>query len=175
MPQLTFLLASHLIPLGQDEFVMEGIDACYPDVNTSKIRSEYKKPKLLLKLKRTAFSIAFSVCYKIVVTFLSLVLSKYYIYIEPFLYSFLLGSQLASIYTMRIRQGGLRGHVIWCKENALRIIGFTLFLAILDKKYEWISAVVFLGLGHSASAALVQQLVMEDVGVRKDLHPVKIH
>jgi len=167
LPNLSFHIASMLIPYSMDEFVLEGIDAIFPEIGTEKTRSSYEKPTKSRGVKLCLFGISQDFFFKVV----SIVMTRFIgrnimTYSNPVIFSIYLGSQLASTYTLRIRRMGVREHINWCGDNALRIIGFTLPFAYLER-WEFVSTFVFLGLGPAVSAALVQPLIYSDTCERE--------
>jgi len=181
LPTLSFYVATILVPFSMDEFVLEGIDACYPEIGTEKIRSSYQAPGNLRGIKLTLFNIGQGIFFVVLSKMMALFLgSKYMVYIDPVLLSIQIGSQLASTYTLRIRRMGVREHISWCGDNALRIVGFTLPFIFLQR-WQWISTFVFLGLAPACTAALVKSLVFSDSYEREKpsdgdgLYKAKIH
>lgn len=167
LPSLSFHIAAMLIPYSMDEFVLEGIDACFPEIGTEKTRASYKKPEKLRGVKLAMFGVGQDIFFKVFSKVLTLFVGKQIMtYINPIVTSLYLGSQLASTYTLRIRRMGVREHVNWCGDNALRIIGFTLPFAYIEQ-WEYVSTVVLLGLGPATSAALVQPLIYSDTCERE--------
>jgi len=178
MPKLTFIMASYLIPYSQDEFLLEGIDECCPQ-HGSLIRSIYKKPSSfgIYGIKLILFSIAQTIFFKVLSESIFNRIPEYEVYLEPILFSIQLGSQLTSIYTLRIQRMSVRDHIIWCGKNILRILGFTMPYRILDQFLsEWLSTLIFLGLGNAAVAGLVEKIV-EDYGIKdkKGLFQAKVN
>lgn len=73
------------------------------------------------------------------------------------------------VYTLSIRGMSFSQHIRWCVSHGLVIVGFTLPLTSvimwIDGSYYWASwmvTLVGLGFSHSASAMLLEPLVLED-------------
>ena len=164
--QISFLLASVLIPWGCDGFMLEGISVvcarssvlCLRDADG--IRREYRSPSLLAKLRLFGFHFILGITVKALAFVLSLGRGPWLI--NPLVDSFLLGSQLTSTYTVRVRKMPVSGHTRWCMRNWLRILGFSLPLHFLRESYGLIGTFLGLGLSFSVSAFLVEPLIVQD-------------
>ena len=166
---ISFLLSSLLIPMGCTEFMLTGIDVTISQnndlVKTNPIREAYSTPisfmdNLWLFIYNAVF--VFLIKWFVwIVTF-----GSFRSIVDPALASFILGCQLVSVYTCRIQKRSYAsGHLWWCFQNSMRLIGFALPLHLLSKTHKYVALVSFLWLGltYSAASQLVEPLVREDI------------
>eukprot|EP00816_Leptocylindrus_hargravesii_P005858 CAMPEP_0196808456 /NCGR_PEP_ID=MMETSP1362-20130617/8438_1 /TAXON_ID=163516 /ORGANISM="Leptocylindrus danicus, Strain CCMP1856" /LENGTH=292 /DNA_ID=CAMNT_0042182803 /DNA_START=135 /DNA_END=1013 /DNA_ORIENTATION=- len=171
--QISFLLASLLVSAGCDKFLLAGISACYDKDYAKRVSYMYRKPGLIKTLYLTCMNVSFGLVIRFVFFVLLSSIGNWAV-VDACITAFLLGSQMVSVYTVRIRCMSFLEHVGWCLriKNILKIIGFALPLHLIDcYSYSgggsgniivlsWVSTVIWLGLGYSATAALVKDLVV---------------
>lgn len=164
LPALSFQVATYFIPYALNEFVLEGIDACYPEIGTEATRTNMHKASQRRKMMIIIFNMSQNLFFKVLCRLLTLFIIPhdiFILYFYPILLSIQLGSQLASRYTLSIRRWSVTEHMIWCRDNVFRLIGFTLPFVLLER-WEYVSAIVFLGFGHAISATLVEPIIFQD-------------
>lgn len=171
--QLSFLLASLLIPIGCDGFMLLGADLVCPpprgdddrSVDTSTaargvIRTQYKKATFATTLRLFCCQFAFRVAAKSLIWLVMPASAQWVSY--PALSAFLLGSQLVSVYTVRVRRWSYIQHLKWCFLNCFRILGFSLPLHCAQERKSILSQFISLGLAYSVSASLVEPIILTD-------------
>uniref|UniRef100_A0A7S2DYK2 Uncharacterized protein n=1 Tax=Helicotheca tamesis TaxID=374047 RepID=A0A7S2DYK2_9STRA len=161
--QISFLLTSLLVPMDCDKFMLFGIDIVCKEKgrDSKKIQSEYINPSLTKTLKLVCCNAMFAFVFRIAVNIMTLGL--FGTWLDPVITSFLIGCQIVSVYNVRIRNASWKSHISWCYHHPLRIIGFSLPLQMVCGLFGWAGTVVWLGLGYSAAAPLVQDLIYEAI------------
>jgi len=187
--QLSFLLAILLIPNQCDQFVLEGINVMIlkqrqqqtDKNNNNKIRLEYEKekPALLDTIWLFFCNFGYAMFLKMVILrlllFFSIILlfgsstrssSFIKLLLQNVVSSYILGSQLVSVYTVRIRRMSFICHMRWCTLNCFRIIGFALPLQLIQTQQRGnLTSFLWLGLTYSSSAKLVETIVRKDLSI----------
>jgi len=170
--QISYLLASLLIPQTCDEFVLDGIDVMLwknkaGRGNTANpIRERYAKTTYTKMILLLCCNFIFAMMIRFVVMMSVGHNNSTAPLVNNVVSSFIAGSQLASVYTVRIRNMKFTSHMQWCCLNGFRIIGFSLPLQLLQShEGMWSRFVSFLWLGltYSSSAKLVEPLVSQDL------------
>ena len=175
VPHVSFLLTLILIPISCDEFMLAGVERISqkemnPVSNGTVIHSNkmdnpifknYKKPgfkkTFWLFICNTGMSILLkSLCFTLIA------ILKLPSWIEYIFTSFLLGSQLVSVYSVRIRSLSFKSHLDWCWKNMSRIIGFTLPFCVIQNR-SWIASFVWLGIIYYSASFLVEEMVVDDL------------
>mmetsp|Transcript_19384 Transcript_19384/g.28515 ORF Transcript_19384/g.28515 Transcript_19384/m.28515 type:complete len:287 (-) Transcript_19384:160-1020(-) len=161
--QIAFLLTSLLVPMGCDKFMLLGIDVIYKEkgLDTTRIQTEYTSPGFMTTLKLVVCNAIFTSLLKFTAGMLTP--GGYRFWMDQAITSFLIGCQIVSVYNIRIRGTSWTNHISWCLCHSLRVIAFSLPLQLVCGNFGWIGTVVWLGLGYSAAASLVEELVYEVV------------
>ena len=174
VPHVSFLLTSILIPKSCDELMLAGVERISQrEMNTfsngtngnnkmdNPIFKNYERPGF----KKTFWLFICNTCMSILLKSLCFTLINILnqpIWIEYIFTSFLLGSQLVSVYSIRIRSLSFTSHLDWCWRNILRIIGFTLPFCVLQNG-SWIASFVWLGIIYYSASFLVEEMVVDDI------------
>ena len=165
VPQMSFLLTSLLIPMRCANFAFLGMDACYDSSPTTKLTLEqikkgYKKHNFVRSLQIAAFDLIFGMSIKLIIMMVFFGKAKHPMMVDSIVTAFYTGTQLVSIYTLKIRNMSIRQHVDWCFNHALQIIGFCLPLQLFEYYFGWASTILWLGISYSATAPLVKDLIL---------------
>jgi hypothetical protein len=169
VPHLAFSLTLLLLPMSCDTLMLAGVERIFhknsnghkisPD-QQNPIERSFKRPGLRQTLNLVVCNLTFNICLKLLIRIV--LLKKVGSWVDYACSSFLLGSQLASVYTIRIRRLSFKFHVKWCFENIMRVIGFTLPFCLLQDR-SWLASFLYLGVTYFSAASLVQGLVEEDI------------
>lgn len=167
--QISFLLASLFVSTGCDQFLIAGIGACYDKDRIAHATISYRKPGMFKTFYLAFMNLTFGLLIRFLFFVLPIGSGSARTVVEACVTAFLLGSQMVSVYTVRIHCMSFLEHVAWCLQvrNILKIVGFALPLHLIDCYsssgsvfVSWVSTVIWLGLGYSATAALVEDLII---------------